>query len=402
MISTAPTEERCAASTKINLVHLVLDMGIGGLQRLITDMTLAMDRARFNVEVVCFDELGCFADQLQSHGIVVTLLRRHEQHLSKFPLRLARFLRQRDAHIIHMHPGSFIFGSLATRFAGHPVSVYTEHGRFVPEERLRVIEDRISSFFVDRIIAVSKELEIYLAETVGLPARKICTVINGIRTSEFRPRPKSHALLAEFGLQEEAKVLGTVARLDGVKDQLTMIKAFEIVHRRIPAARMLLIGDGPCRGELESYIKENKLDTVIQITGQRSDVPALLNLFDIFVLSSLREGTSISLLEAMASGVAPIVTNVGGNPAIVADGFNGLLVEPKSPEILGDAMAGLLSDDERRRLMSQRAVRKVREDFSLEAMVEQYVEIYSDLLSRRRKFRHLVLHRPVRQDRNHH
>lgn len=383
---------------KINLIHIVLEMSIGGLQRLITDMTLAMDRARFNVEVICLDDLGCFAEVLQSHGIAVHLLRRHDRHLALSPLRLAKFLRARKAHIIHMHPATFIFGALASPFAGRPVVVYTEHGRAVPEERIRVIEDRVSAFFVDRIIAVSKDLELYLVDTVKLPAKKICTVINGICVKDFQPRSKAPALLQEFGIAPDAKVLGTVARIDNVKDQLTMVKAFALARQQVPQARLLLVGDGPLRGELEAYARSNGLADVVQITGQRNDVPKLLNLLDIFVLSSLREGTSISLLEAMASGVAPIVTKVGGNPAIVAHGVDGLLVEPQDPEGLGAAMVELLTDDTRRRAIAERATRKVHEEFSIETMARKYVAIYYELLQRRRKFRHLVPAEAARRD----
>ncbi|MBK7090645.1 MAG: glycosyltransferase [bacterium] len=377
-------------SRKINLLHVVLEMGIGGLQRLITDTTLAMDRDRFNVEVVCLDELGCFAEVLQANGVPVTLLRRHDHHLALYPIRLARFMRQRKIDVVHMHPGSFIFGILAAVLARVPVSVYTEHGRAVPEHPLRILEDRVSGVFVDRIIAVSKELEVYLAEAIKLPPKKICTVINGIRVSEFVRRPKDPKLLSEFGISPETKVLGTVARLDPIKDQLTMVQALKVVRERVPNVRLLLVGDGPARGDLEALALADGLENYVTITGQRSDVPGLVNLFDLFLLSSLREGTSISLLEAMSSGVAPIVTNVGGNPAIVSDGVDGLLVPPRDPQALASAIIELLVNETKRKTFAEAAAAKVREQFSIENMVRQYVEIYCEHLAKKRRSRHLV------------
>lgn len=378
------------ATTKINLLHVVLEMDIGGLQRLITDTTLAMDREKFSVEVVCLDSLGCFAEVLQANGVKVTLLRRHDQHLALYPIRLARYMRQRKVHIVHMHPGSFIFGILAAVLARVPVSVYTEHGRAVPESPARVREDRVSGFFVDQIIAVSKELELYLADAVKLPAHKICTVINGVRVSEFVKRPKDPALQKEFGLAPDTKVLGTVARLDGVKDQLTMLKAVKIVRETIPDVRLMLVGDGPERSELEKFAKANGMEGNMTITGQRNDVPRLINLFDIFLLSSLREGTSISLLEAMSSGVAPIVTNVGGNPAIVSSQVDGILVEPRDPQGMADAIIELLRDDDKRKRFAEAAALKVRNHYSIENMVRQYVEIYTKHLAKKRRSRYLV------------
>lgn len=375
---------------KINLLHVVLEMGIGGLQRLITDTTLAMDRDRFNVEVVCLDDLGCFADVLQNNGVPVTLLRRHDHHLALYPIRLARFMRQRKIDVVHMHPGSFIFGILAAVLARTPVTVYTEHGRAVPEHPLRILEDRVSGIFVDRIIAVSKELEVYLAEAIKLPSRKICTVINGIRVSEFVQRPKDPSLLREFDISPETKVLGTVARLDPIKDQATMVHALQIATQKVPDIKLILVGDGPARSELEALAQANGLAKNFIITGQRSDVPKLVNLFDLFLLSSLREGTSISLLEAMSSGVAPIVTNVGGNPAIVSDGVDGVLVPPRDPQVLAAAIEDLLVNDTKRRTLANAAAAKVREKFSIENMVRQYVQIYSEHLSKKRRSRHLV------------
>lgn len=375
---------------KINLLHVVLEMGIGGLQRLITDTTLAMDRDRFNIEVVCLDELGCFAEVLQAEGVKVSLLRRHDRHLAFYPFRLARFMRQRNSHVVHMHPGSFIFGILAAQLARVPVTIYTEHGRGVPEHPLRTLEDRVSGIFVDRIIAVSKELELYLADAIKLPARKICTVINGIRTVEFAHRPKNPKLLAEFGISPDTRVLGTVARLDPIKDQMTMLRAFQAVRERIPNVRLLMIGDGPARPELEAYAVASGIEKSVTITGQRNDVPALINLFDVFLLTSLREGTSISLLEAMSSGVAPIVTNVGGNPAIVNDGIDGLLVEPRNPNALAEAIIALLLDDNRRQSIASAAAAKIQAHYSIEHMVRQYVAIYCEHLGRKRRSRHLV------------
>lgn len=378
------------AGRKINLLHVVLEMGIGGLQRLITDTTLAMDRNRFNIEVVCLDELGCFADVLQANGIPVTLLRRHDRHLVLYPIRLARFMRQRKIDVVHMHPGSFIFGILAAVLARVPVTVYTEHGRAVPEHPLRILEDRVSGVFVDRIIAVSKELEIYLAEAIKLPPQKICTVINGIKVTEFVRRPKDPNLLLEFGISPDTKILGTVARLDPIKDQVTMIEALQFVREKVPNVHLLLVGDGPARSELEALAQAKGLEKNVTVTGQRNDVPKLINLFDLFLLSSLREGTSISLLEAMSSGVAPVVTNVGGNPAIVNHGVDGLLVPSREPQALAEAIVELLINDTKRNVLADAAAAKVREQFSIETMVRQYVQIYSEHLAKKRRSRHLV------------
>jgi glycosyltransferase involved in cell wall biosynthesis len=174
--------------------------------------------------------------------------------------------------------------------------------------------------------------------------------------------------------------LGTVARLDEVKDQLGMLKAFQLVREKYPDSRLFLVGDGPMRHVLSDYIEGNDLSSSVTITGYRQDIPDILNLLDVFLLSSLSEGTSISLLEAMASGVPPVVTRVGGNVSIVDDRVDGLLVEPGAAGEMSDAIAQLLADDSKRRQFVERAMKKVRETFSLDRMAKTYTGIYFDLL----------------------
>ncbi len=372
-------------------MHLALDLGIGGLQRLIAEMTATMDRDVFDVEVCCYNHLGCFAEKLQEQGITVTLLQKNQKHADlKYPIRLAAFLRKKKPDIVQMHSGSWVFGVIASRLARVPVTVYTDHGRALVEENVQLIEDRLSAFLGDQIIAVSDALAEYLKVVVKLPPKKIRTVINGLPTRTFAPRQKSPKLLAEFGIPSGCKVLGTVARLDGVKDQLTMLKAFEIVQHSIPNSRLLIVGDGPLREALSEHIRSNGLEKSALITGERADVPELLNIFDVFLLSSLSEGTSISVLEAMASGVTPIVTNVGGNPSIVKHRVDGIVVEPKDPAGMASEAVRLLQDDNLRRQMADSGVAKIREQYGIDKMVRQYVDIYMEHLGRKRRTRQLV------------
>lgn len=376
---------------KLNLMHTALDLDIGGLQRLIADITPAMNRERFNIEVCCFNRLGCFADQLQEEGVGVTLLQKNQDHFdTAYPFRLAAFLRSKKVDIIHMHSGSFFFGSLAATMAMIPASVYTEHGRHVPEPRVQLIEDRISGFLVGQIVAVSQELEIYLAERVKLPARKICTIINGIQNERYSLRPKPSHLLKEFNLRPESKVVGTVARLDDVKDQLTMIDAFARVVKAIPEARLFLVGDGPMRQKLNERIDKHRLEKEIFITGARGDIPEMLNLFDLYTLTSVSEGTSLSLLEAMASGLPSVVTNVGGNPSIIKNESEGLLVEPKDVGGIADAMIRVLTNSSLSQELSKKALSKVRSAYSIKSMVKSYENVYFNLLSKKKRYKNLI------------
>jgi glycosyltransferase involved in cell wall biosynthesis len=374
-------------SAKIKLTHLVLDMELGGLQRLITQMTFAMDHDLFEVDVVCMNREGCFADQLRSRGFTVTLLQKSQQSADLwYPVRLARFLRKRKTDILQMHTGVFIFGALAGTLAFTPATVYTEHGRGVVDHPVRQAEDRIAVKLVDRLVPVSESLDTVLVERIKAPRRKLVTIINGIATDLFSNRPRPQALLEEFSLPADCRIIGTVARLDAVKDQIGMLKAFELIGDRLGDCRLIMVGDGPMRDDLEEYINGHGLQQRVIITGPRNDVPDFLNLFDLFVLSSLSEGTSISLLEAMASGLPAVVTNVGGNPAIVEHNTDGLVVEPSDPAALAEAIVKILSNPELHRTFSERCTAKVRRDYSIERMAESYCRLYLEILHGKKRF----------------
>jgi len=369
---------------KINLMHIVLSLVIGGLERLVVESSLRLDPDRFNVEVCCLDELGHFSEYLMNRGINVTLLQRNQhRHDFFYPIRLMSLLRARNIHVMQMHSGTFFLASQGGFLARTPAMVYTDHGRPLFEKKIHMIEDRISSWFAHKIIAVSHELEQHLVEVVKLPAKKTTTIINGINTKVFATHPSPETLANELGIPQDHQVVGTVARLEKIKDQLTMIDAFKMVHDQIPKSILLFVGDGPERTRLQASVEKNKLTGSVIFTGGRKDVPELLNLFDIFVLTSLSEGTSISLLEAMASGVPAVVTDVGGNPSIVDDMVNGIIVKTKKIRQIAEAILSLLSNHDQRRQFGLKATNKVRDHFSIDRMVEQYTSIYMELLTRK-------------------
>jgi sugar transferase (PEP-CTERM/EpsH1 system associated) len=369
---------------KINVMHVVLGLVLGGLERLVVEISLRMDKDLFNVEVCCLDDYGFFADSLIKQGINVTVVQKNQKRYDPFyPLKLRKFLREKKVHILHMHSGVYFLASQAGALARTPVKIYTDHGRLLEDSRQFAYEDRFASLFVDQIVAVSKELEKQLVEVIGLPAKKTMTIINGINTDEFIPREKSKSLLEEFGLKEDQKVIGTVGRLDGIKDQASMIRAFEIVRQKIPGSVLMLVGDGPLEGELREQARQSGLGNSVIFTGCRSDVPSILNLMDLFALTSLSEGTPISLLEAMASGVVSVVTDVGGIPSIIDNGVDGLIVKPGNIPQIAEAMTELLSNGKKSQIIREKALGKVRKSYSIDRMVDGYVELYQNLLRKK-------------------
>jgi L-malate glycosyltransferase len=367
---------------KINIMHTVLSLEMGGLEKVVADMVLGMDKDRYNIEICCFDTLGYFASSLLDNGIKINLVKRNQAHYDAlFPFRLKKLLQDKKSDIVHMHSGTFFLATQAALLAGIPSLIYTDHGRHLVEPRILLAMDRFCGFFVKKIVAVSHELERYLAEVVRLPECKLTTIINGINTEQFTPLPKSSSLLGELNIPPSHRIIGTVGRLAEVKDQVSMIRAFAQVCKKQTDITLLFIGDGPLLPLLQQTARDCNIAERVVFAGKRSDTSTLLNLIDIFMLTSLSEGTSIALLEAMASGVTPIVTDVGGNPSIVQHGVNGIVVKPKDISGMAAAISSLLNHDDLRESYSRNAKVTVREYYSLGGMIDKYAEVYNELYS---------------------
>jgi glycosyltransferase involved in cell wall biosynthesis len=180
-------------------------------------------------------------------------------------------------------------------------------------------------------------------------------------------------------------VIGTVGRLSFEKDYQTLLEAFALVVKQSPKARLLLIGDGPDRGKLLVLTEQLNLSGSVKFLGMRSDVPALLNALDIFVLSSISEGIPNTILEAMCVGLPVVSTKVGGVPEIVQEGITGLLTRSRDPQSLANALTKLVVSSSLRRKMGDAGKAIVRERFSLESMVKAYEENYVELLSKKKR-----------------
>ncbi len=369
-----------AHSKKINILHTVLSLEMGGLEKVVADTVSGLDKTKYNVEVCCFDSLGHFAAILDDLGIVVTLLQRNQDHYDYFfPFRLKKLLHNKKTDILHMHSGTFFLGTQAALLAGIPRMVYTDHGRHYVEPKILLAMDRFCGYFVKKIVAVSHELERYLADVVKLPEGKLTTIINGVNTRQFAPLPKSTSLLAELNIPACHRIIGTVGRLAEVKDQVSMIRAFAQACEERTDITLLFIGDGPLLPLLQQTARNYNISERVVFAGKRCDVAQLMNLIDIFMLTSLSEGTSMSLLEAMATGAAPIVTDVGGNPSIVQQKVNGIVVKPGDIAAMTAAINALLENNAVRDSYSNNAIETVRSNYSLESMIGKYSEVYNEL-----------------------
>jgi glycosyltransferase involved in cell wall biosynthesis len=268
-----------------------------------------------------------------------------------------------------------------------PVVVHTKHGRnFVkqPFEHPKVqIYGHLLSWITDKIVTVSKNARDVCRYYELVPPSKILTIENGVDVARFGLAVDRPGLLRELGIPPDAHILGSVARFVAEKDHATLVHAFSRVAVAVPTAHLIAVGDGPLLDPVAQLCHELGVASRVKLVGRRPDVPTLLKSFDVFALSSITEGTSISALEAMSAGVPIVATAVGGNPELVTHGVTGLLCPPRDPARLAARVVEVMRDPALGRALAAAAREKVIASYSLERTAAAYAALYEDLLTRK-------------------
>ncbi len=370
-------------SPRPRIVHVIPTLRLGGLESVVVRLT---DQLAPEMEHVVVTP-GRDGPMRVRFPEGVSVIAMGDQHVPDRwnALRMARLFRSLRPDIVHSRNWTCVDAILGARLAGVPIVIHGEHGRDAtdPDGRnvLRRMGRRLLSPMVTRFVTVSRDLARWLVEDVGIPARKVSTICNGVDIRRFAPGER-YAARNALGIPTGSLVIGTVGRLDPVKDQLGLVRAFAAVARD-PRLLLLIAGDGPCRAELESAVSALGLDGRVRLLGERHDVPRVLATLDVFVLSSLGEGISNTILEAMATGLAVVATRVGGNPELVVDGTTGFLVEPRSPAALTAAIRRYLEGPALLARHGRAARQRAESTFSLERMTGAYVQLYERALGGR-------------------
>lgn len=368
--------------TTLHVVHVLHSLGVGGTENGVVNLIQALE-GRFRHTVVSMTEAGPLADRLPASVVVHCLGRRPGLDLAAFG-RLTRLLRRLRPHVVHCRNWGAFDAVMAARLAWVPIVIHGEHGREAsdPEGRnqRRNSLRRLLAPLVDRFVTVSFDLREWLIQVVGVPSRKVLTIHNGVDTSRFSDDGRATGRRT-LGLPEDSVVIGTVGRLDPVKDQMRLLEAFAGLTTANPRSVLVIVGDGPCRGDLEARARRPDLAGRVRFLGERGDVPLLLRGLDVFVLSSIAEGISNTILEAMATGLPVVATRTGGNPELVEDGVTGTLVPVGNPATLAGALRAYLADPHLRALHGKAGRQRAMEEFGLKRMAERHRELYLALAS---------------------
>jgi sugar transferase (PEP-CTERM/EpsH1 system associated) len=368
---------------RLHVVHVLHSLAVGGTENGVVNLINAPgDGLRHTV--VSMTEAGPLAARLPADVSVHCLGKRPGVDLRAIG-RLTALLRRLRPHVVHSRNWGAFDAVVAARLAGVPRVIHGEHGREVSDphgrdprrNRLR----RLLAPLVTRFVTVSLNLQEWLVGSVGIPRRKVLTIHNGVDTARFSDEGREEARRA-LGLPPELIVVGTVGRLDPVKDQVGLLEAFARIAGQRPAAALLIVGDGPCRKELEACAGRPELARRVHLLGERADVPRVLKTLDLYVLPSIAEGISNTILEAMATGLPVVATRTGGNPELVEDGVTGALVPVGDREALAQAILSYANDLHLRVLHGKAGRQRAVDQFALDGMVGRYRDLYRSVALR--------------------
>ena len=357
-------------------MHCIQNLNYGGMERVLSDLVHWVDADRFDPHVLTLQYRGRYSEDLDR---VATLHDGPKQGpLSLlWPRALTRTIREIAPDVVHLHSGVWYKAALASRRAGVPRVVYTEHGRVGPEAFTAKTLDSMASRLTDHVVAVSAATAQQLTVGPGIAAEKIDVIPNGIDTDRFAPGPSEFR--AARGIPDDVILLGSVGRLEPVKGYPHLLEALRRVLDRVGdgvKVHLVMAGDGSERERLEELSASLNLGDHLTFLGWWDDPEGLLRALDVFVMSSISEGTSISLLEALSSGCCPVVTRVGGNPDVLGPDLAHRLVESADPDSIAEGLVAACTDADARVSDARTGRARVQSHFDVRGMVEAYSRLY--------------------------
>ena len=380
---------KVSRDSKPLIAHVIFRLGVGGLENGLVNLINHLPVDRYRHAIVCLTDATDFRQRIQREDVTVHELHRREGHDLRLPLELYRLFRALRPAIVHTRNLAAIETQLPAWLAGVPARVHSEHGWdvFDPDGTRHKYQwlRRVHRPFVHRFVGLSEQLVAYLRDRVGVPPERLLHICNGVDIDRFAPAQDGMAAIDGCPFAPGDFLIGTVGRMHGVKDQLTLARAFLRFLERVPDAandaRLVMIGEGPLRAEVVNLLEARGAGPLAWLPGERADIPAVLRGLGLFVLPSQAEGISNTILEAMASGLPVVATAVGGNPELVVDGACGRLVPPSDPEAMAEALAGYYKDRAMLRAHGTAARRRVEDRFGIDTMVRRYQDLYDGLLA---------------------
>ncbi len=367
---------------RIKLLHLTYDMRIGGTEMVIKNIIDGCDPEQYNMSVLCIESpLGPFAEELKKDGIEFFKLNRKPGFDTALITEIRTIIKENNINIIHCHQYTpWVYGVISAMFTKTKV-IFTEHGRFYPDSSTwkRKLLNPVLNLFTEQVTAISKATQNALIEFENIPEKSIYVVYNGISPLEIK-QSEVDQLRTELTIPNNHTILGTIARFDPIKNHNMMLKAFSLVLAQQPNTTLIIVGDGEERGNIEACIKQLNIHENIILTGYQTKPHNYLGLMDIYLLSSLSEGTSMTLLEAMSLSKPCVVTDAGGNPEIVIHGENGFVTPNDNAEAFAQGIIDVLNSKTKVTSLGKASKLRFDSHFSETQMNQQYQLLYQNEL----------------------
>ncbi len=353
------------SAQRMRIAHVVPQLNVGGLERLLVDFARQVDRSQFDLQFVSLSDHGTLAAEIEREGWPVCALTMQPGLRPTYVFRLASYFLQNSVDVVHTHNTKALFyAAPAARLAGIRKIVHTRHGQCFNSTKRTLLGFKHACRLVSHVVCVSHDTAI-LSRQAGVPAEKIVIIGNAIDTSRF----------PYTGPQARGPVT-MVGRLSPEKNVQLLLNAFAIAWLQEPCLKLEIVGDGPCRAELEELSRRLGITERVLFVGETKDVASFMRRSSVFVLPSLTEGISLTLLEAMATGLPTIATNVGGSSEVVVDQATGLLVTSNDTKELADAIVGVWRNPQKAQRMGLSGRARIDEHFNLRHMLRRYEALY--------------------------
>jgi glycosyltransferase involved in cell wall biosynthesis len=370
-------------NTTLRVLQITQFLEIGGLETLVIEFSRQLKKKGVEVELLCLNEVDeKYAGILRKNNIPVHVIPEQSRLNFNFFRRGSTFIRRNQFEIVHAHSGCHLNAAIFARIAGVPKFIYTAHGMPMYTRLRDRLEDSLACSMTSHVISVSHEIEIFLKKWFWFPRCQFKTIINGVDTNKFKPladRSQKLKLLEKYRLPAERILFGSVGRLATVKNYPMTLHALKrLVDAGVKNIGFVLVGEGSQEQHLAELADKLNISNYVYFLGMQYNIHEILPLFRFFVLSSLTEGTSISLLESQSCGIPAVVTDVGGNSVVVSHKENGYLCPLNDDEKMARFMKELINNNGLADEMGENARKRVKQYFSVETMTEQYLQIYRE------------------------
>lgn len=369
------------------IVHLIYRLDFGGLETMLVERINRMPEHKYRHAIVCLTDYTDFSKKITKPDVTLHALDKAPGMSLGTHFKLWTLLRRLRPAVVHTYNLSAIEYGFTAALAAVPVRISGSHGRDASDpdgkNRKHNLLRRIMIPFYDCCYSNSGDMKEWNKTVIGVPDSKNRLLHNGIDITKYKPGPSRGDAVEFGGFPRDCFVIGTVGRVQDVKNHAGLIDAFLLLLQMLPGQRarlrLVIVGDGPLMPTIREKVAAEGIANLVWLPGARTDVAEILRTFSVFVLSSIAEGTPGSALEAMATGLPVVGTRVGGIPEVVDEGVTGIVVPPRDSPALAKAIAGYIEQSALAQLHGRAGLERVKEKYSMDAMLGGYLEMYDSL-----------------------